>query len=181
DVLNLKLLNYPLCFNTVLVGYFTCISIVTRGFGSIGFVKLFSRCLDDVWLFVIGALWGVLYYMLVTFAHTKVMMFLAPVIGFLWSVPTSIIRSMMSKSVGPHEQGAVLSSIGSMQTLSTLIGHSMLNAIYSVTVATYDGVCFLILAAFCLLAVVMVIPYHIKSKRENNQAQEINEKTALIN
>ncbi|CAH1796228.1 unnamed protein product [Owenia fusiformis] len=180
DVLNLKMLNYPLCFNPVLLGYWAFTAIGSRGVGSMIFVKLLSIRLEDITLFVIGALCGVIYYIMVTLAYTKLMMFLAPIVGMLWTVPLSVIRSMMSKLVGPDEQGAVSASVATVQTVSCLVGHVILNAIYTVTVTTYDGICFIILASLCLLAVIIMIPYNIRVKREAKRFQELTERAPLV-
>lgn len=76
EIITFYVLNPPLCWNSVLIGYFNSYTYVIQTIGSLVFLKLFFRCLGEYGLVVLSCLSGVGYYILLAESTTTLMVFL---------------------------------------------------------------------------------------------------------
>ena len=76
EIITFYVLNPPLCWNSVLIGYYTSFAYVLQTIGSLIFLKLFYRCLKEYGLVVVSCLSGVGYYLVLAQATTTLMVFI---------------------------------------------------------------------------------------------------------
>ncbi len=77
DVMTLLMLNSPLCFSSVLIGYYIAELFVLKELGSLLFAKIFHSSLGDVGCMIVGCITGMAGQIFVMFATTMLMIFLS--------------------------------------------------------------------------------------------------------
>ncbi|CAH1799713.1 unnamed protein product [Owenia fusiformis] len=152
DVMVLFALNRPLCWNSIIIGYFTATYALLLTVGSILGIKLFGRCLTDGGIAILAV--GIVTVMnaFQAFVSNTTMMFLVPVIGMFGTMFLPLIQSIMSKTVLEDEQGALFAVIGSIETATILGSISLFNMIYAGTVHWFAGFVFLVTTGISLSA-----------------------------
>ena len=80
----------------------------------------------------------------------------AILVGAFTNVIFPMIRSMMSKIVGPERQGMLFAAVFGLEAIFDLISGVLMNAIYTATVAIYPGICFFISAGFFLISTLLL-------------------------
>ncbi|CAH1788132.1 unnamed protein product, partial [Owenia fusiformis] len=154
DVLTLFMLNRPLCWNSIFIGYFTATWTLLMNLGGMVGVKLFDRCFTDGGMIMIASVLGTATQVIQAFARNIIMMFIGPVLGMFASMFLPLIRAIMSKTVMDDEQGALFAGIGCVETACVLGGSSFFNMIYAVTVHWFGGFVFLVMGGISLLSMV---------------------------
>lgn len=76
DVYTVYILGAPFCFSSILIGYFNAALYFLRSTGSIIFLKIFKRCLDDVSLMMIGNISGIASQVIMALAMNKILLFI---------------------------------------------------------------------------------------------------------
>ncbi|XP_030056204.1 solute carrier family 46 member 3 [Microcaecilia unicolor] len=156
-------LDAPLCWDEVLIGWGSALS--TLGFlSSFLGVYLFTRCLRDTYIVLIGILSWISGIIMAAFATTTQTMLLVRLLLLFSAMPFPILRSMMSKVVPDSEQGALFACIACLESLVGTLSLISFNSIYAATVVWYPGFCFLLAAGlsvipFSTVCVLMCIGY----------------------
>ncbi|KAL1768427.1 solute carrier family 46 member 3 isoform X1 [Sigmodon hispidus] len=140
----------PLCWNEVYIGYGAALGSVSFLSSFLG-IWLFSYCLEDIHIALIGILTTMVGMMLAAFTRTTLMMLLVRVPFFFTIMPLSVLRSMLSKVVHSTEQGALFACIAFLETLGGVTATSAYNGIYSATVAWFPGFIFLLSAGLLII------------------------------
>ncbi|XP_067889642.1 lysosomal proton-coupled steroid conjugate and bile acid symporter SLC46A3-like [Heterodontus francisci] len=143
-------LNTPLCWNEILIGYGSAAGLVTFLTSFLG-VTLFSHYLQDPFIVLIGILSFVGGMIMAVFANTTLLMFLVRLVSLFAAVPFPVLRSMMSKSVSPKDQGALFACVACLENLSGTISSTIFNSVYAATVNQFTGFSFLLAACLCLI------------------------------
>ncbi|XP_030648970.1 solute carrier family 46 member 3 [Chanos chanos] len=149
-VVTLYELNEPLCWSEILIGYGSALSttvFITSFFG----VALFSRCLPDLVIVLIGMLSVMTGALMTAFAKTTLMMFLVRVPALLAVMPYPVMRSLMSRVVSKSEQGALFACVAFLENLSGSVAYTVFSRIYAATVAWCPGFVFLLGAGLCVI------------------------------
>lgn len=156
SLITLYELNMPLCWTGIMIGYGSALSttvFLTSFFGVIAF----SYCRTPQALIVLVGLLSFIFGMImVSFANTTEMMFLARIPMFLAGMPFPILRSMMSKLVSKAEQGALFACISCLESLTNTVSMAAFNSIYAATVSWYSGFVFLFSAGLCTIPVILI-------------------------
>ncbi|XP_067842100.1 lysosomal proton-coupled steroid conjugate and bile acid symporter SLC46A3 isoform X2 [Heptranchias perlo] len=145
-------LNTPLCWNEILIGYGSAAGLVTFLTSFLG-VTMFSHYLRDIFIVLIGMLSFVGGMVMAIFATTTLLMFLVRLVSLLATMPFPVLRSMMSKSVLPKDQGALFACVACLENLSGTFSSIIFNSIYAATVEQFTGFSFLLAACLCLIPV----------------------------
>uniref|UniRef100_UPI00398F2F9F lysosomal proton-coupled steroid conjugate and bile acid symporter SLC46A3 n=1 Tax=Pristiophorus japonicus TaxID=55135 RepID=UPI00398F2F9F len=145
-------LNTPLCWNEILIGYGSATGLIPFLLSFVG-VTLFSRYLQDTFIVLIGILSFVGGMILAIFATTTLLMFLVRLVSLFAVMPFPILRSMMSKSVLPKDQGALFACIACLENLSGTVSAAIFNSVYAATVEKFTGFSFLLAACLCFIPV----------------------------
>ncbi|XP_023386452.1 solute carrier family 46 member 3 [Pteropus vampyrus] len=97
-------LDSPLCWNEVLIGYGSALGSASFLTSFLG-IWIFSYCMEDVYLAIMGTLTTMAGMAMTAFAKTTWMMLLVRLPFLFTFVPLSVLRSMMSKVVHSTEIG----------------------------------------------------------------------------
>ena len=76
EVITFYVLNPPLCWNSVLIGFYNSFAYVVQTIGSLLFLKLFHRYLKEYGLVIISCLSGIGFYLLLAQSTTTLMVFM---------------------------------------------------------------------------------------------------------
>ncbi|XP_046575200.1 solute carrier family 46 member 3-like [Haliotis rubra] len=147
-------LGRPFCWDPEEIGYFSAYSTVFMTICGLVAIKLGSACVRVEILAVTGMFLQMGSLILEGLASTDAMLYLVPFVGSFSGVSVSVIRSVMSHMVDPQEQGAIFSSMATVDTLSGAIGSATFTFLYSATVDTIRGTAFLVMAAVIFMAAV---------------------------
>ena len=83
DVLSLFMLDAPLCFDSVLIGYFQAGFLLSCQVGSLVAVKVLGKCLSDIWICFIGCLFTMATTIFIAFAVTPTLMYIGKYFSYL--------------------------------------------------------------------------------------------------
>ncbi|CAH1779482.1 unnamed protein product [Owenia fusiformis] len=164
DLLNLRQIDDPLCFDPVLLGYYLGIFTITKHTATVLFVGLCSRCLPDPVMVAIGCVFAMAFFIYSALVETKLLMFLGILVGILQSVTSPVLRAMMSKLVNADEQGSMFSVVALVDTVCMLLGKVAMDALYSATVGIYKNTVFFVLVGYNFLALVFTCIYMCKKR-----------------
>lgn len=178
SLITLYELNKPLCWTEITIGYGSALGtmvFVTSFFGVMAFSYL---RVPQTLIVLIGLLSFMSGMIMVSFAKTTQMMFLARVPMFLCAMPFPVLRSMMSKIVSKAEQGALFACISCMESITSTVSVAAFNSIYAATVAWYSGFVFLLSAGLCIIPsiligvlIVMRVDFSSKDKKASEDHQ----------
>lgn len=145
-------LNAPLCWNEILIGAgsATDLSIFLLSFCG---VTVFSYHLGDIFIVFIGILSFAGGMIMAIFATTTLLMFLVRLVSLFAFMPFPVLRSMLSKSVLPSDQGALFALVACLENFSGTISTIIFNNIYAATVVQFAGFGFLLAACSCIIPV----------------------------
>ncbi|XP_034557710.1 proton-coupled folate transporter [Notolabrus celidotus] len=144
-------LSSPLCWSSTLIGYGAAAQQMAYLTSLIG-LKLMKLCLKDPWMAIVGLASNIAGLLVFSVADTTQLMFIGYALLFLFMAPLPVLRSKLSRLVGPSEQGALFATVACMESLCFLVGSGLFNSIYPLTLKFMKG--FLFLCA----AILLVIP-----------------------
>nr|XP_033805552.1 solute carrier family 46 member 3-like [Geotrypetes seraphini]XP_033805553.1 solute carrier family 46 member 3-like [Geotrypetes seraphini]XP_033805554.1 solute carrier family 46 member 3-like [Geotrypetes seraphini]XP_033805555.1 solute carrier family 46 member 3-like [Geotrypetes seraphini]XP_033805556.1 solute carrier family 46 member 3-like [Geotrypetes seraphini]XP_033805557.1 solute carrier family 46 member 3-like [Geotrypetes seraphini]XP_033805558.1 solute carrier family 46 member len=143
-------LDAPLCWNEVLIGWGSSLSTLVFLSSFLG-IYLFSCCLKDAYIVLIGIISWIGGIIMAAFATTTQTMFLVRLPLLFAAMPLPVLRSMMSKVVHDSEQGALFACIACLESLIGTVALIVFNSIYAATVTWYPGFCFLLAAGLSVI------------------------------
>ncbi|KAI6056088.1 lysosomal proton-coupled steroid conjugate and bile acid symporter SLC46A3 [Marmota monax] len=170
-------LGPPLCWNEIFIGYGSALSSISFLSSFLG-IWLFSYCMEDIHMAVIGIFTTIAGMATAAFARTTLMMFLVRVPFLFTIMPLSALRSMLSKVVRPTEQGTLFACIAFLETLGGVTAVSAFNGIYSATVAWYPGFTFLLSAGLLFIPVISLWAVKCINWREESNALLVQEESS---
>ncbi|XP_047236004.1 solute carrier family 46 member 3 [Girardinichthys multiradiatus] len=188
-------LNEPLCWTEILIGYGSALSTTVFLTSFLG-VSAFTYCgVPQLLIVVLGILSVASGLIMVAFAKTTVLMFLARIPMLLSIMPFPVLRSVMSKIISKSEQGALFAYLSFLEGLFNNVGSAVFSSIYAATVGWYPGFAFLLAAGFCViplsaLGAVAFIGMDVSTEprrsedltsKEDGQAENENETSPLLN
>ncbi|XP_042343340.1 proton-coupled folate transporter [Plectropomus leopardus] len=144
-------LSSPLCWGPELIGYGSAAQHLAYLSSLLG-LKLMQRCLEDSWVALVGLASNIIGLVVFSVADTTQLMFTGYGLCFLFMAATPVIRSKLSKLVGPSEQGALFATVACVETLCFLVGSGVFNSVYPATLHFMKGFPFL------LAAIILFIP-----------------------
>lgn len=156
SLITLYELNKPLCWTGIMIGYGSALGtmvLLTSFFGVMAFSYL---KVPQTLIVLIGFLSFMLGMVMVSFAKTTQMMFLARIPMLLCAMPFPVLRAMMSKIVSKAQQGALFACISCMESITSTVSMAAFNSIYAATVAWYSGFVFLVAAGLCIIPAVLI-------------------------
>ncbi|XP_043995912.1 solute carrier family 46 member 3 [Gambusia affinis] len=150
-------LNEPLCWTEILIGYGSAMSTTVFLTSFLG-VSAFTYCgVPQMLIVALGILSVLSGLIMVAFAKTTVLMFLARIPMLLSIMPFPVLRSVMSKIVSKSEQGALFAYLSFLESLFNNVGSAVFNSIYAATVGWYPGFAFLLAAGLCAIPLSAVV------------------------
>ncbi|XP_046575152.1 solute carrier family 46 member 3-like [Haliotis rubra] len=159
-------LGRPFCWDPVKIGYYGAYSTVFMTISGLVAIKLGSACVRVEILSVTGMFLLMGSLILQGLASTDAMLYSVPFVASISSVSIPVTRSVLSSMVEAHEQGAIFSSMATVETLCGAIGSTAFVSLYRATVGTMRGMTFLVIAAVVFMAAIMKIVVIVKSPRQ---------------
>ncbi|XP_046575154.1 solute carrier family 46 member 3-like [Haliotis rubra] len=159
-------LGRPFCWNPVKIGYYGAYSTVFMTISGLVAIKLGSACVRVEILAVTGMFLLMGSLILEGLASTDAMLYSVPLVASISAVSVPVTRSVLSRMVAAHEQGAIFSSMATVDTLCGAIGSTAFTSLYSATVETMRGMAFLVIAGVVFMAAMVKIVVIVKSPRQ---------------
>ncbi|XP_060790191.1 lysosomal proton-coupled steroid conjugate and bile acid symporter SLC46A3 isoform X2 [Neoarius graeffei] len=156
SILLLYLMYEPREFTTVMFGVFNATRMFLLGFGLLGLFPLLMRCLKEMTLAKLSIVFKTASYVLLAFSTNTWMVYLVAVLGMPGGITQAVIRSLSSAIVGPDEQGAMFSFSASVEATCILISATIFNGLYPLTLPTFPGMPFIIMASFCIIVFILM-------------------------
>ncbi|XP_036398090.1 proton-coupled folate transporter [Megalops cyprinoides] len=160
SILLLFLMYEPREFTTEMYGVFNSTRMLLLGFSLMGLFPLMLRCIGEMTLAKMSALLRAASYVLLAFSMNTWMVFLVAVVGAPSGITQAVIRSLSSAVVDPNEQGAMFSFMASMEALCILVAATIFNGMYPLTLATFPGMAFIVMAGFSFIVTVFMQSCH---------------------
>ncbi|KAK3563293.1 hypothetical protein QTP86_021160 [Hemibagrus guttatus] len=180
SVLLLYLMYEPREFTTAMFGVFNSARMFLLGAGLLGLFPLLLHCLKEMTLAKLSVVFRAASYVLLAFSTNTWMVYLAfvprngsvrffladhfwsarfgtvAVVGMPGGITQAVIRSLSSAIVGPDEQGAMFSFSASVEATCILIAATIFNGLYPLTLPTFPGMPFIIMATFCIIVFILM-------------------------
>ncbi|KAK7153282.1 hypothetical protein R3I93_011245 [Phoxinus phoxinus] len=156
SILLLYLMYEPREFTTALFGVFNSVRMLLLGFGLLGLFPVLMRCIKEMTLAKLSAVFRIASYVLLAFSNNTWMVFLVAVVGAPAGISQAVIRSLSSAIVGPDEQGAMFSFSASVEATCILIASTIFNGLYPLTLTTVPGMPYIIMAVFMLIVLILL-------------------------
>ncbi|KAG7328255.1 hypothetical protein KOW79_008199 [Hemibagrus wyckioides] len=156
SVLLLYLMYEPREFTTAMFGVFNSAKMFLLGAGLLGLFPLLLHCLKEMTLAKLSVVFRAASYVLLAFSTNTWMVYLVAVVGMPGGITQAVIRSLSSAIVGPDEQGAMFSFSASVEATCILIAAIIFNGLYPLTLPTFPGMPFIIMATFCIIVFILM-------------------------
>ena len=141
-----------------LIGYYEASDALTQAFGMIllpWVVKQIMPYINTHWLLV-GYIARTVHYLLFAYAgSTELLFFLVPIVA-LASTITPRSRAIVSNSVLPEEQAAVMSGFSAVQSAATFCVPAI-SLGYSYTVYTLPELMYIVFSSLCCISACMMV------------------------
>ncbi|XP_067681483.1 lysosomal proton-coupled steroid conjugate and bile acid symporter SLC46A3-like [Haliotis asinina] len=164
-------LGRPFCWNPVKIGYYGAYTTVFMTICGLLAIKLGPVCVRVEILAVAGMFLQMGSLILEGLARTDAMLYSVPLVASISSVAVPVIRSVLSGMVESHEQGAIFSSMATVDTICAFMGSTVLASLYRATVGTMRGMAFLVLAAIAFIAALLTMLVIVKLPRQPSYEQ----------
>ncbi|KAM5164524.1 proton-coupled folate transporter-like [Mantella aurantiaca] len=155
--ITLMFVSYPpRSFNNELYGWYTASKMLISGICLLFTFHWLLKHVGESKLAKVGVIMRTISFLLLAFSTTKWMIFLSGILHAPSGYTMAVLRSMFSKIAHPNEQGAMFSIMASVETVCLLIGAAIFNGLYPVTLSTFPGICFIIMATLQFITFVLI-------------------------
>ncbi|XP_066297895.1 proton-coupled folate transporter-like [Branchiostoma lanceolatum] len=150
------LVGPPFCWSPGFVGYFQ-VAIGGGFFVSAVAIRLFNKY--PYVLMMVGYISGIGCLTLVGLSsytpNKDVTLFIAAAIGCVQSSSNTLVRTTMSKMVGPEEQGSLFGLVSFVTNLSGVVFVPLWNFVYSSTLSIIPGMVFFIFVGVIVICAIL--------------------------
>ncbi|XP_032222360.1 proton-coupled folate transporter [Nematostella vectensis] len=171
----------PLCWAPSLIGYYLAYKYFTGGLGGAVMISLLKKCLNELNIVRVGYISVMSGLLLFAFSDRTWMVFLGPAVSFARGVTDPIFLDMSSKIVSQDDQGSLFAVVGILSTIGELVGTSLFNNIYPMSLRFgFPGLVFVISAGIFLIILCatffLVLPADILGVNTNQDEKDKAEK-----
>lgn len=161
----LYLLDAPFCWSSEKLGNFSSLKNLLQQIFGMGVIKLLQKAMSDEAIAMLGCVSFGASLVLEGLAQSDILMYIVPAIGVCGLLTVPITRSLLSKLTHPDHQGAIFSTISTMETIVNIGGTVAANEIYSHTLSIYRGMIFFILTGCNFISLIIMGIYRFGSRR----------------
>jgi len=169
-------MNKPFCWSSLEIGIYGGTKMVGQFLTGLILLKLLQKCLSVEWIILLAAVSQAVSYAMEGFVTTDWQFAVIPVIGILGCTAPPIARGIMSSLSGPHDQGAIFSSLAIMEVLCMTASNFCLLNVYSATVAMMPGAVYLLMTGFSCAGACLIVVYICVTRTQHSD-----EYTAIVN
>ncbi|XP_063311377.1 solute carrier family 46 member 2-like isoform X1 [Pelobates fuscus] len=166
DVINIFVLKKPLSWGPVEVGYGNAAGYVNYITSFLG-VFVFSRCVGDLGLIVIGMLSFNAGILIMAFVRWTYLYYVARAAMMFSLIPTPTIRSMISKHVEGSSYGKVFVVLQLGIGIVAVSASAGFNKLYQATLDWYSGFCFVLFSGIGFISIIPIIVAACKQRSVN--------------
>ncbi|XP_078575749.1 proton-coupled folate transporter-like [Branchiostoma floridae x Branchiostoma japonicum] len=176
------LVGPPFCWSPSYVGFFQ-VAIASGVFVSAVAIVFFSKY--PYGLMMIGYVSGMGCMTLIGLSpytpNREVTVFITAAIGCVQSTSSTLLRTVMSKMVGPEEQGSLFGLVSFVTNLSGVVFVPLWNFVYSSTLSIMPGMVFLIYTGVLIICAVLTgfVKFKAPAMAEENLVKEEKEEYDL--
>ncbi|XP_064603058.1 lysosomal proton-coupled steroid conjugate and bile acid symporter SLC46A3-like [Liolophura sinensis] len=163
-------MGFPFCWRSVKLGIWSAVGTTVQVSCMLLLLRPLTRCVHENVVGVFGLLSEIGELLMTGLAVNDVMLFFAPIAGFLSSMPASMIKSVSSLLVGPNEQGSLFAGISSIQLICFTFGSSLFNTVYASTVSSFPGLVYLVMSCLIFLTCVMMGAVEVLRRKSDQTA-----------
>ncbi|KAG8454978.1 hypothetical protein GDO86_001266 [Hymenochirus boettgeri] len=156
DVINVFVLKKPLSWGPVEVGYGNAAAYMNYITSFVG-VYMFSKCLGDLGLIIIGIMSFSSGILIMAFVRWTYLYYVARAVMLFSLMTTPVIRSMISKHIEGSSYGKVFIALQLAIEFISVSSSAGFNKLYQATLDWYSGFCFLIFASLGFLSIIPVM------------------------
>ena len=154
---------------------FECAAIAILGMVILNY--LFTRVIkmDDNYLLAVSFCFGAVYYILLAFTQSLLMLYLVQLVHSVGSLNTCVIRSVLTKIAPASAVGLLFGALLMFETAGVLFGGMVCPIVYSRVAATQPGAVFFFNFSLALTGIVVTLALIIvcRNKGQNNVRNEL--------
>ncbi|XP_073447433.1 solute carrier family 46 member 2-like isoform X1 [Aquarana catesbeiana] len=155
DVLSLFLIKEPLKFSPTYIGYANAAGYLIFVTSFLG-VCIFSRCLKDVTLIIMGILSFCAGIFIMATVRWTFLYFIARAVMMFALIPMPTIRSVLSKHIQGSSYGKVFVVLQLSLAITGILTSVVFNEIYQATLTSFSGSCFIISGILSILSLIPI-------------------------
>ncbi|XP_018410575.1 PREDICTED: thymic stromal cotransporter homolog [Nanorana parkeri] len=155
DVLNLFLIKEPLGFSPTFIGYASAAGYLIFITSFLG-VWIFSRCLKDVTLIIMGIVSFCAGIFIMASVRWTFLYFVARAVMMFALIPMPTIRSVLSKHIQGSSYGKVFVVLQLSIAITGVLTSIAFNKIYQATLTSFSGACFIISGILSILSIIPI-------------------------
>ncbi|XP_076441212.1 proton-coupled folate transporter-like [Babylonia areolata] len=172
-ILLLYLLNFPFCWSEVHISAYNGVNTVISWIIVLSVTAWLGKRVADDTFALAGAMSATAGFILQGLSKSDLLMYLAAGASLLSRMTWPMMRTMMSKRVDAHEQGAVFAGIAVIEMLGTTAGSVISPFIYKASLGHVHGLPFLCFAAVEVVVALCLISLIVRRKRHaTNQMKQ---------
>ena len=162
-------MNKPFCWSSLSIALYSGTKMSGQLLIGLLLLKHLQKHISEELIILLASVSQAGSYVMEAFVGTDWQFSLVAVIGILGSTAPAIARGIMSSLAGPHDQGAILSSVAIVEVLCMTSSNFSLLTMYSSTVSTWPGAVYLLMAAFSSVGTCLIIVFMMVSRGENRE------------
>jgi hypothetical protein len=153
----LYLYGTPFCFDSLGVSLVSTTQAITMVLLTVPYTLTVTKRTDHLFLPMLGCLAYMTQLVLYGIANQVWMIYLAVCVGSLFSVLIPVIRSRITKSVGPNEYAVVFILASIFESGGSYAISAMANEIYRESLTFYSGLVFFVFAMFGAMSIIFML------------------------
>ena len=160
----------PLCWEAEMFGYYMATKTAFASAGIVFTFKVLAKCFVETVIAIIGCVCYILSNVIVGFAKTTAALFISCIPAFLAAAAPPCIRSIASKMVEKHDEGALCSVIAVAETIAQLLSPVLINMLYPVGLNKLHapGFVYFVQAGILLIPITLfLVIYYITKKKSH--------------
>lgn len=181
SIVNLFLMNSPLCWGIDRIGLFSGVATGVAAVGAMIITPLLKCCrTPDYFIAIMAVLAQLATNVYKYFVSSTIMMFLSISLSMFAILFIPSLRALMSSQVNEKEQGSIFGAIACVEVFCLVCGNVLFNSIYSVTVFTSTGFVFVVMALFYAIGIILMSVYMILIKVEDREIARNTSRQVLV-
>ncbi|KAM4706817.1 uncharacterized protein O3C94_000984 [Discoglossus pictus] len=170
DVINFFVLKEPLSWGPVEVGYGNAAAYMIFITSFLG-VYVFSRCMGDLGMIIIGMLSFCVGILIMAFVRWTFLYYIARVAMMFSLIPIPTIRSLLSKHVQESSYGKVFVVLQMGISIVAVMASTAFIEIYQATLDWFSGFCFIVIFIISCISFIPISVTAYKQCSRNGQTQ----------
>jgi DHA1 family tetracycline resistance protein-like MFS transporter len=120
-----------------------------------GLIKPVVKRIGERRAMAVGLLFGVAGFVIYGVAPTGILFLAAVPVMSLWGLAGPSVQALMTKHVGPSEQGQLQGASASLVSIAGIFGPAFFTQTFAMTITTFPGAAFVVAGALLLAAAVV--------------------------